>query len=298
MQKDTYWKGIIEDLAEDLLHFFFPDYVDQIDFSREIEFMDKELDQFVPDAEAKGRRVDKLLKVWLRNGAEAWFLIHIEVQGYRDTEFGLRMFQSAYRIMEKFGKPLVALVIYTDTDRRGHVSEYRTSFLGTKLSYEFNTYVVMDHPLEELAASDNIFAAVLEAAGTQILHGASDKEKSRLSLDLARRLLQNGWPRSKVVRILNFIRYTIRLDKEEESLNFEQTFESITKHKGPMGIQEVIVEEIKQEALEKGQTSTKRDIILKGHAQGLPVELLSKLTDWPEEKVKGIIAENVSAQPD
>ena len=73
-----------------------------------------------------------------------------------------------------------------------------------------------------------------------------------------------------------------------------------------MGIQEVILEELTQKAIkeglevgrEEGRESEKHDIILKGYAQGLPVALLSKLTDWPEEKVKGIITENVSAQPE
>ena len=74
--------------------------------------------------------------------------------------------------------------------------------------------------------------------------------------------------------------------------------ELITQHKGPMGIQEVIVEEIKKEAAQKSLEAEKLRVILKGYAQGLPVELLSKLTDWPEEKVKGIITENTSSQPE
>lgn len=206
MQQDTIWKAIVEDLAEDMLRFFFPTYVDLIDFSRGIEFMDKELYQLMLDSDTQGRRADKLMKVWLHNHTEAWFLVHIEVQGYRDNSFGLRMFQSAYRILDKFGKPLVALVIYTDTDRAGHVSEYRTSFMGTELIYKFNTYIVMDHPPEELAAS-----------------------------------------------------------------------------KGPMGIQELILEELKKEAIEEGRKKglkegielAKKKVIAKGIKQGLPIEVFS-----------------------
>ena len=31
IQRDTLWKGIIEELAEDFLHFFFPGFIEQID---------------------------------------------------------------------------------------------------------------------------------------------------------------------------------------------------------------------------------------------------------------------------
>lgn len=93
VDKDTLWKGIIEDLIEDFLHFFFPEYVDQIDFERGFAFLDKELEQLSPQSESIRRHADKLIKAYLKDGTEQWFLIHVEVQGYADEHFALRMFQ-------------------------------------------------------------------------------------------------------------------------------------------------------------------------------------------------------------
>jgi len=92
VSRDTLWKGIIEDLAEEMLLFFFPKYVEEIDFSRGFEFLDKELEQILPASETQLRHADKLLKGWLKSGEEHWFLIHVEVQGYADPNFPKRMY--------------------------------------------------------------------------------------------------------------------------------------------------------------------------------------------------------------
>ena len=43
ISKDILWKGIIEDLFEDFLLFFYSDKVHEIDFDKGFEFLDKEL---------------------------------------------------------------------------------------------------------------------------------------------------------------------------------------------------------------------------------------------------------------
>ena len=139
VKKDTLWKGIIEDLADDFVHFFFSDYVDLIDFSKGFVFLDKELEQLVSQSNAQIRHVDKLFKAWLKEGEEQWFLVHVEVQGYADPVFAKRMFEYAYRIQDRYQRPLTALVIYTNTNRQYHFQEYRSSFFGTELNYRFQT---------------------------------------------------------------------------------------------------------------------------------------------------------------
>ena len=52
-----------------------------IDWSQGYEFLDKELQQVVRDAEMGRRWADKLVKVRLKTGIEAFLYIHIEVQG-------------------------------------------------------------------------------------------------------------------------------------------------------------------------------------------------------------------------
>ena len=89
---DGPWKEILETYFEAFMRFFFPKAAADIDWSRGYEFLDKELQQVVRDAELGRRLVDKLVKVWRKNGAETWILIHIEVQGQKEETFTERMY--------------------------------------------------------------------------------------------------------------------------------------------------------------------------------------------------------------
>ena len=63
---DTLWKGILEDLFDDFLRFFYPNADEIFDMSRGFEFLDKELEDIFPQTDEENiRYVDKLVKVWL-----------------------------------------------------------------------------------------------------------------------------------------------------------------------------------------------------------------------------------------
>jgi len=71
---DTPWKDILQRYFEEFILFFFPQAHTEIDWTRAPEFLDKELQQVVRDAELGKRLVDKLVKIYRRDGAEAWVL--------------------------------------------------------------------------------------------------------------------------------------------------------------------------------------------------------------------------------
>ena len=75
---DNPWKDVLEHFFGQFLEFFFPDAHAAIDWSRRYESLDKELQQIVSDSELGLRLADKLFKVWLKDGQEAWILIHVE----------------------------------------------------------------------------------------------------------------------------------------------------------------------------------------------------------------------------
>lgn len=193
VSRDTLWKGIIEDLIDDVLRFFFPENVALIDFERGFEFLDKELEQLLPASDAQLRRADKLIKAWHKSGEEHWFLFHVEVQGYADPDFAKRMFQSAYRIQDRYERPITALAIYTDSQKKFHVNEYRYEFWGTEIIYRFNTFALPDHSPEELAASDHVFAIVLEAARMGLRRSVKDDVLMNIKLSIVRRLVERGY---------------------------------------------------------------------------------------------------------
>jgi len=74
---DSPWKEAIERYFEPFTAFFFPQAYAEIDWAKGYEFLDKELQQVVRDAEIGRKYVDKLVKVWTKNGEEAWVLVAV-----------------------------------------------------------------------------------------------------------------------------------------------------------------------------------------------------------------------------
>lgn len=308
ISKDALWKGIIENLIDDFIRYFFPALVDEIDFARGFEFLDTELQKLIPNNPAHNRHADKLIKAWFKDeqevgllsGAEVWFLIHIEVQGYQDPYFAQRMFECMYRIRDKYQHPVTGLAIYTDWDRTYHYTEFQESFGGSVVNYRFNTYVLRDHPVVELAQDPNPFAAVMEAAWQNLDKPQDDQSLRELKIDLIQRLKSRNIAREKISLIIDFIRFFLPFTDSEISANFEQDLITINNLNIPMGLREAILEDVKKQGIEQGIVKgieqgielEKQEFTLKLWAlQEFSIEKIAILVDLPHERVIEIIAE-------
>src|ERR1700712_783796 len=90
---DTLWKGILEDLFIHFLRFFFEDADSLFDLKKGFEYLDKEMEQISKaDDPQSSKFLDKLVKVYTKEGEEQWVLVHVEVQGYTDKNFEERIF--------------------------------------------------------------------------------------------------------------------------------------------------------------------------------------------------------------
>ncbi len=173
------------------------------DLEKGFEYLDKELEQlFPPDGDHYAPRyVDKLVKVYTLSGVEQWFLVHVEVQGYKDNDFARRMFQYYCRIFDRYNKPITAFVIFADTNKGFHPENYKTDFLGTSIHYAFNTYKIIDQEDAVPEASNNPFAlAVLAAKLTLYRPALNDNQLFDAAYNLAKRLLTKQIPKEKSER--------------------------------------------------------------------------------------------------
>jgi len=93
---DTPWKDAVTRYFPEFMAFYFPEAHSQIDWEQSYTFLDQELAQVVQDAELGKRLIDRLVRVAILAGGEAWVYIHIEVQGGHDSQFAERMFTYNY----------------------------------------------------------------------------------------------------------------------------------------------------------------------------------------------------------
>ena len=238
---DLLWKVILEYTIKDFLTFFFPASKDIFDYNKEPIFLDKELQQiFQPEGDQYNPNfVDKLVKMPTLDGEDQWILVHIEVQGTPEKLFERRMFRYFSRIFDKYDKQITAFAILTDNDPKFNPTKYENEFLGTSLSYQFNSLKVLDQSIVELKKNSNPFACVLLAvlaAIKGIEQGANFtfQFKKELFFEFEERELDNV----KKKAILAFLDYYVNIESDELERKF---YNEVKKSKANyMNIDDVI----------------------------------------------------------
>ncbi|MBX2892249.1 MAG: hypothetical protein KF734_15080 [Saprospiraceae bacterium] len=268
--RDQLWKTIFEDFFQDSMYFFFPQNADEIDFSHAPEFLDKELARIFPRTQQKGRVVDKLVKIRLKNGRYNWLLIHIEVQGYHDPDFPKRMYQAYYRISERYDRQVAALAVLTDENERFLPDAYERGIWGTRLRYEYPIYKVSAHPPEEYEGSLNPFAIVMEAAyyGLQ-KHRLDDEGKMKIKLSLVKKLLQKGFEKEKIRKLLDFIDGYVNFENMENHDKFAHEIDKHYKSVPTMTIEQIVTKHYKQLARKQGREEGIAEGRAEGRAEGI-----------------------------
>ncbi|HMP31677.1 MAG TPA: hypothetical protein PKD85_18895, partial [Saprospiraceae bacterium] len=101
------------------------------------------------------------MKVHLKNGEDKWFLVHLEVQSYRDKDLEDRMFTYYYRIRDRYHKEVTAWVILADESQTYRPQQYQAKFFGTEIIYNFNVFKIINQDETILKESNNIFATIV-----------------------------------------------------------------------------------------------------------------------------------------
>jgi hypothetical protein len=81
--------------------------------------------------------VGKPVRVWRKDGNEAWILIHIEAQGPVDAEFAKRMYVYRYRLYDRYDRPVVSLAVLGDERKNWRPEHFGYELWGCKKRLEF-----------------------------------------------------------------------------------------------------------------------------------------------------------------
>jgi len=264
-KSDILWKGIIEDLPVFFILFFFPDARNILDLDRGVEFLDKELEELFPvDHPDHPRFVDKLLKVFTVDGREEWILIHIEVQGYPDGDFGKRMYTYFYRLLDRYQKPVTALAIFTDDTPGYKPDSYNYEFMGTSQLYKFNTCKIWEQDETSLSKDPNPFAMVVLMVLMAIKNKkANDDDLLELKKDLFRRMIARNIDKATMRALATFLKMYVHFSKPESYRIFETEIQTITNNISTMGIEELVLHRTKAEGKAEGKVEEVRNLITK-----------------------------------
>jgi len=260
--EDSLWKEILERYFEEFLSFFFPQAHSAIAWEKGHEFLDKELQKVVRDAKLGRRLVDKLVKVYTRDGTEAWVLVHIEVQGQVDTDFPRRMYVYNYRLFDRYDRRIASLALLTDDQPRWRPSTFGYELWGCRVGLEFPVVKVLDYQDDSanLEANPNPFAMVVMAHLRT--HATRRKTEERLheKLRLVRMLYQRGYAKQDILELFRFIDWLLVLPEELET-DFAR---SVIEYEEAMKMPYVTsVEKIGiKKGLQKGELNASREAVL------------------------------------
>ena len=295
---DKLWKSIIEDLWEDFLRFFFPAHSPLVDFARPAEFLDKELANLSPPGRGRGRVADKLFKVWLLDGTEAWVLVHVEVQGKPQEDFPRRMGQMGYRIFDRHGVRPAALAILTDDDPNFHPKSFEAVTWGQALRYDFAAYKVSEKPPDQYPDPYNPFALVMEAVYFSLRkHKLDDEGRLEIKTQLLQKLYAAGYSKKTIFHLLVFLKYIPRFGNSDFLPIFDAKNDAFKKIQPAMTTFELELDYKFRQGIEQGigqgeQSGAEQQlekVVLMLFSKGFSPKQINEMLEVPLEKIEAII---------
>ncbi len=283
-KRDQLWKGAFRILMPQFVQFHFPHKYAEIDWNKGVEYLDKELHKLQLSAVANNRIADVLVKLYLKTGEIVWVLLHIEIQGYPDEYFALRMHQMRYRIEDYFGVNPVMLCILTDDDPNFHPKEYVIDTWGKGCHTTFHTYKVMHNPPSEYPVQDTAVALIMEIAynATQTKRLPDDKIMD-LYIPIVRKLINEGYKKEEIKLIISFIEAHVKFANSENYRKFEKNIDTMVKYETTEDILALFDTE---KRLKKLQFLEEQEDVMKANIEKLRIQSERELRNTQQARAK------------
>ena len=263
---DSPWKEGMELYFKELMQFFFPDIAAQIAWKRGYEFLDKELQQVVRDAEIGRKHADKLVRVWSLENEPFHVMIHIEVQSDKDPDFARRMYIYNYRIFDKSYRPVTSLAILADEVDSWRPGSYRSEQWGCKINFEFPMVKLMDYAkdIDSLLDQTNPFAIITAAHLKTKATKNNPQERYTWKWTITRALYEKGFSTKDILGLYRLVDWLMWLP-EDMTKKFTQdliAYEEEKKMPYITSAERIGIEKGMAEGMDKGELLYAREMLL------------------------------------
>ncbi len=203
-----------------------------LNWEKGYEFLDKEFQSIVKEAETGRRYLDKLIRVWRKDDLETWLLIHIEIQGTNEINFSERMYVYNYRTYDRYRRPVASLAVLTDESVSWRPDRFGYEIWGCKVTLRFPVVKILDYNKseEKLLQDKNPFALIV-LSQLKAMETRSDPEARTIwKFDLVKRLYQKGYSKKDVIQLFSFIDWVMFLPQKlsrrfwDDLVSFEEEY--------------------------------------------------------------------------
>jgi Domain of unknown function (DUF4351)/Putative transposase, YhgA-like len=217
--QDTAWKEVMGAFFKEFVALCLPSLYPLVDWTRPWISLDKELHTITNDGAIGKRYVDKLFKIYLKDGQERWVLVHLEIQAEPDEAFPERMFIYAYRIYDKYQQTVFSCAILADFKADWRPNHYEVALADSRLRLDFSIVKLLDYKeqIDLLEASSNPFASViLSHLAAQQVKRKPNEVRLQTKLNLTRRLYKKGFSKEQILKLYLFIDWSLHLPEDLE----------------------------------------------------------------------------------
>ena len=229
---DAAWKWLMETFLEALMRLLYPDVAADIAWERGFQFLDQELNQVSRGIRPRKGAVDKLVRVWLKDGADIVVLIHIEFQAQKDDSFSLRMRLYQARIYDKHRLEVYSFGILGDDDPNWRPTEHGWERWRTGSIVRFRTCKLLDHEpvLREMAAAGDLLATLFCIHLDSFDRNRKAADWLTWKVEITTGLLERGFGQTDIDDLLVFLDWLVVLP-EPEAQHYEAEVLKMTKKK-------------------------------------------------------------------
>jgi hypothetical protein len=255
---DSPWKEGMELYFKELMQFFFPGIAREIAWKRGYEFLDKELQQVVRDAEIGRKHADKLVKVWSLQDEPFHVMIHIEVQSDKDPDFPRRMYIYNYRIFDKSERPVTSLAILADEISSWRPNGYTSEQWGCKINFEFPMVKLIDYAdkIDDLLDHTNPFTIITAAHLKTKATKDNPQERYTWKWTITRALYEKGFSTTDILSLYRLVDWLMMLP-DDLTKQFTQNLIAYEEEK-----KMPYVTSAERIGMDKGQLNEAREMVL------------------------------------
>ncbi|WP_442588494.1 hypothetical protein ACSBL2_20860 [Pedobacter sp. AW31-3R] len=279
------------------IRFFYPNAYKILDPERQPEFLNTEFNQpgAAMETDVTTKIADVLIKFYTRKIKGDWLIFHFEIQDKYSSNFNSRMITYNLRGRDIFGKLVISCVILTEVTLKKRPDFFKSSGLGNLLYYKYNTYKVSTQSDKNLLADPNPFAIIILSSRIVNMGRAIQEEIKRDEMLMKKKLELFKIVQSRKDlnyknknKLLNFIYWYIIIKSKEIKAIFEKELYKINIKITRMGIEQVVLEGMLEEARYEGELRKQNEIITEMLKVNLPDEIIALTTKLPIEKVRSL----------
>ena len=252
MDHDRLFKELLTTFLPEFLELFCPELAAKLD-PGSLEFLDKEI--FTDVTHGERHEADIVASARFR-GEGLGFLIHVEPQARRQTNFRRRMFTYFARFHEKYDLPVYPIALFSHRSTRREPDEYRIDFPDLKvLAFQFRVVQLSRLKWRDFLDRMNPIVAALMSnmamnpVERPLVKLACLRMLAKLQLDPARRRLISGF-------IDEYLQLTI-----EEKHEFQAELAKLVPQEKE-SVMEIVTSWMK-EGLEQGLEQGERTLLLR-----------------------------------